>query len=90
MHALIASWQDVSAGSQQLEPGAVGIQLLAAALYTNPVPHVIPPWPDTRPRSPTSPIHTLNILLHMVSIFAIGEQWGAQLWQSQVTGVLFM
>jgi len=40
---LMASWQDVSAASQQLELDAAGRQLLAAALNTNPAPQEIPP-----------------------------------------------
>jgi hypothetical protein len=40
---LMASWQDASAASQQLELDAVGRQLLAAALNTNPAPQEIPP-----------------------------------------------
>ena len=38
----MASWQDASAASQQLELDAAGRQLLAAALNTNPAPHETP------------------------------------------------
>ena len=66
----MASWQDASAASQQLELDAVGRQLLAAALNTNPAPHEIPVWPHATLANPTRR-NNLNIV-NTYSIIAEG------------------